>query len=137
MDESILTSIKKLLGISESDATFDLDIIMHISSVLMILTQIGVGPDSGFSIQGSSSRWSDFIGSAKNLEAIKSYVLLKVRLLFDPPLSSAVTEAMNRMISELEWRININADKPETTSTDTTSSEIGASVDSNGILTIG
>lgn len=108
--ESILNSIKKLLGLTEEYEQFDPDIIMHINSVFMILTQLGVGPKEGFSIRDSSSVWTDFIPENSNLESVKSYVYLKVRLLFDPPLSSVVTEAINRQINELEWRINVATD---------------------------
>lgn len=110
MEESILTSVKKMLGITESYTDFDIDIMMHINSVFMILTQLGVGPSSGFSITDKNSVWSEFLQKESNLEAVKSYVYLKVRLLFDPPLSSAVIESMNRLISELEWRLNIAVD---------------------------
>lgn len=108
--DSILTSIKKLLGIMEDYDHFDNDIIMHINSVFMILTQLGVGPPDGFFIEDSSVEWSEFTNGDINIEAVKSYVYLKVRLLFDPPTSSAVTESINRMIGELEWRLNIAAD---------------------------
>ena len=83
---------------------------MHINSVFMILNQLGVGPSDGFSITDKTAVWSDFISDNKNLEAVKSYMYMKVRLLFDPPLSSAVMECMNRMISELEWRLNSEAE---------------------------
>lgn len=102
--DSILTSIKKLLGISEEYTHFDPDIITHINTVLMILSQMGVGPSGGFRIEDETSEWIDFI-SDDNLEAVKSYVHLKVKLLFDPPLSSAVKESINQAISELEWRL--------------------------------
>lgn len=105
--ESILTSIKKLLGIDEEYENFDPDIIMHINSVFMILNQLGVGPSESFSIQDSSSVWSDFMPSGSNLEAVKSYMHLKVKLMFDPPSSSAVMDAINRTIAELEWRLNV------------------------------
>ena len=108
--ESILTSIKKIIGITEEYEHFDPEIIMHINSVFMILTQLGVGPSEGFSINDSSTTWDQFIPNGKNLEAVKSYIGLKVKLLFDPPSSSAVMEAMNRSISEFEWRLNIEAD---------------------------
>ena len=110
MNESILTSIKKLLGITEEYEHFDPDIIMHINTVLMILTQLGVGPTKGFSISDKTAAWSDFLPNDKNLEAVKSYVHMKVKLLFDPPLNSAVIECMNRLISELEFRINVAAE---------------------------
>lgn len=110
--ESILISIKKMLGIDEEYTHFDADIIMHINSVLMILTQLGVGPAEGFVIEDDTSTWVDFIpeANAAQLHAVKSYIYLKVRLIFDPPLSSAVVESMNRQISEFEWRLNVAVD---------------------------
>ena len=108
--DSILTSIKKLLGIAEEDENFDMDIVMHINTVLLTLTQLGVGPPDGFAIMADQARWSDFLSNSKQFEAVKTYVFLKVRLLFDPPQSSSVIEAMNRSISELEWRINLTAE---------------------------
>lgn len=108
--ESILTSIKKLLGIAEEYTHFDADLIMHINSVLMILSQLGVGPKEGFMIEDDSATWGDFVPWNSNYEAIKSYVYLKVKLLFDPPLSSAVIESTNRMISEYEWRLSVQAE---------------------------
>lgn len=108
--ESILTSIKKLLGIEEEYEHFDPDLIMHINSVFMILNQLGVGPSEGFSIQDSESVWTDFIPSGSNLEAVKSYIHLKVKLMFDPPAGSAIVEAINRTIAELEWRLNVAAE---------------------------
>jgi len=113
MEESILTSIKKLLGIMEEYEQFDTDLIIHINSVFSILNQLGVGPVDGFSIGDEKSVWSDFITDEKRLELIKSYTYLKVKLLFDPPLSSAVIESITRMTTELEWRINITADSVE------------------------
>lgn len=112
--ESILTSIKKLLGIDEAYENFDPDIIMHINSVFMILNQLGVGPSESFSIQDSNSVWSDFMPSGSNLEAVKSYMHLKVKLMFDPPSSSAVMDAINRTIAELEWRLNVASDELNT-----------------------
>lgn len=113
--ESILTSIKKLLGIDEEFTHFDNDIIMHINSVLMILTQLGVGPTNGYSISDSSETWSDFLGEdTVKLQSVKSYVYLKVKLLFDPPSSSAAIESTNRLISELEWRLQVSADPIDT-----------------------
>ena len=105
MNDSILTSIKKLLGITEEYEHFDQDIIIHINSVFMILNQLGVGPSNGFSITDKTAVWSDFISEGANLESVKSYIYLKVRLLFDPPTTSAVMESMNRMICELEFRL--------------------------------
>ena len=110
MYESILTSIKKLLGIPEDYEHYDADIIMHINSVFMILNQLGVGPSNGFSITDKTAVWSNFISDNDNLEAVKSYVYMKVRLLFDPPLSSAVMDCINKVISEMEWRLNVAAE---------------------------
>lgn len=117
ISESILTSIKKLLGIDENYTHFDADIVMHINSVFSILTQMGVGPANGFSISGKDETWSAFITDKPNIfSLVKSYVYMKVRLLFDPPLSSAAVESMNRQISEFEWRLFVAADPVEPTS---------------------
>ena len=113
--ESILTSIKKLLGIAEEYIQFDMDLIMHINSTLFILTQLGVGPPDGFAIKDASAVWSDFIGESK-IELVKSYTYLKAKLMFDPPSSSSVIEAINRQISEFEWRVMVEVDPIETTS---------------------
>lgn len=110
MDESILASIKKLLGIADEYEHFDMDIIIHVNSTFSILNQLGVGPIEGFSISDKTAKWSDFIQDAKKFELVKSYVYLKVRTLFDPPTSSSVLEAMNRSISEFEWRLNVAVD---------------------------
>lgn len=111
--DSILTSIKKMLGISEDYTQFDADLIMHINSVFLNLTQLGVGPASGFTIEDETTEWTDFINNNAQLQAVKSYIYLKVKLLFDPPLSSAVIESTNRMIAELEWRLNVAAESDE------------------------
>lgn len=112
--ESILTSIKKMLGIPEEYDHFDPDLIMHINSVLSILTQIGVGPSEGFRIEDDLATWGDFLDDDTDYEAVKSYVHLRVKLLFDTStLSSAVIESMNRMISELEWRLNTIAESKQ------------------------
>ena len=110
MDSSILTSIKKLLGIAEEDTSFDQDIIMHINTVFAILAQLGVGPTNGFSIEDDGAIWSDYLGNSTNLELVKSYIYMKVRSMFDPPTSSILADAMNKNISELEWRINTTVD---------------------------
>ena len=108
--ESILTSIKKLLGIAEDYTHFDNDIIMHINSVFLILTQLGVGPPEGFVIHDATALWTDFVADGKNLELIKSYTYLKVKIMFDPPLSSAVLDSTNQLIKEYEWRIQVASD---------------------------
>lgn len=108
--ESILTSIKKMLGIAEDYEHFDTDLVMHINSVFTVLNQIGVGPLKGFMISDKSAKWSDFLADDSQYELVKSFMYLKVKLLFDPPLSSSVIESMNRMISEFEWRLQVAAD---------------------------
>lgn len=108
--ESILLSIKKLLGISEDYDYFDEDLLIHINSVFAILSQLGVGPPFGFVVHDEDDVWTDFIGESQQLEFVKSYVGLKVKLLFDPPLSAAVIESTNRMINEFEWRILVAAE---------------------------
>ena len=105
--DSILTSIKKLLGITEEYEHFDQDIIIHINTALMILTQLGVGPSEGFFIKDKYALWSDFIPDVKTLEAVKSYIYLKVRMLFDPPTSSSLMNAMEQNMKEIEWRLNV------------------------------
>lgn len=108
--DSILISIKKLLGIDEYCDHFDTDVIMHINSAFATLNQLGVGPSGGFFITDNSQTWADFIGDRTDIEFVKTYVYMKVRLIFDPPQSSAVMESMNRTISELEWRLNVAVD---------------------------
>lgn len=108
--DSILTSIKKLLGITEEYTHFDQDLIMHINSVFMILHQLGVGPDDGFHIEDDTVYWQDFIPDSDQLQAVKSYMHLKVKLLFDPPASGTIMKAYEQMINELEWRLNVAVD---------------------------
>lgn len=108
--ESVLTSIKKMLGISADYTVFDNDIIMHINSVLMTLNQLGVGPDEPASITSEMDTWEKVFGDRKDIEAVKTYMYIKVRIVFDPPTSSFVLEAMNRTASELEWRLNVQAE---------------------------
>lgn len=112
MDNSILASIKKLLGLNPDYDDFDQDIIMHINSVFMILTQLGVGPSKGYAITDDSSTWDEYLPEDPILESVKSYMYMKVRLLFDPPTSSSAMESMNRLINEFEVRINIAAETP-------------------------
>ena len=110
--ESILTSIKKVLGIDEEYTHFDSDIIMHINTVFMILSQIGVGPSKGFRIASGEETWDDFIPNMeeKNLEATKTYIYDRVKLLFDPPTGSVVMQATKDAVNELEWRLNVAAE---------------------------
>ena len=109
--DSILVSIKKLLGIAADYTHFDPDIIMHINSAFSVLTQLGVGPPEGFRIDNDVKTWNDFISDTIRLDAVKSYVYLKVSLMFDPPTSSAILSARERQISELEWRLNVAAEQ--------------------------
>lgn len=109
--ESILTSIKKLLGIAEEYTHFDDDIIMHINSVFMTLNQLGVGPSSGFYIEDATAYWEDYITNPAKLQAVKTYMYLKVRLVFDSSsLGSATLAAYERQIQELEWRLNVGVE---------------------------
>ena len=113
--ESILTSVKKQLGIAEDYEHFDSDLIISINSVFSVLNQLGVGPEEGYSISDANANWSDFLPAGKKLELVKTYVYLKVKLIFDPPTSSAVMEAIKQNIAEQEWRILAVVDFPATT----------------------
>lgn len=125
--ESILTSIKKLLGIAEEYEHFDADLIMHINSVFMTLTQIGVGPSEGFYIEDEETIWEDYIADRNKLQAVKTYIYLKVRLLFDPgSVGSSTLASYERQIQELEWRLNMAVETSE--KDDYTSSAIPNSV---------
>jgi hypothetical protein len=116
--ESILTSIKKLLGITEEDEYFDADIIMHINTVFMTLTQLGVGPAEGFAIEDKTAIWTDFIENVSKLQAVKTYIFLKVKLVFDPAsVGSSTLSAYERTIQELEWRLNVEAESKATENT--------------------
>lgn len=108
--DSILDEIKTLLGIDEKDLNFDRELIMHINSVLMVLAQLGVGPVTGFKIVGDTETWDSFLDDREDLEIIKSYVYLKVRLLFDPPQNSFLVESINKQIEEFEWRIQLQVE---------------------------
>jgi hypothetical protein len=110
--ESILTSIKKLLLVPEEYEQFDADIIMHINSAFMNLTQLGVGPSEGFYIADEKDTWDEFIDFKNNpqMSFVKTYVAKKVQTLFDPPTSSVHMNALNAIISELEWRLNVAAE---------------------------
>lgn len=110
VSDSILSSIKKLLGIAEEHEQFDLDIIIHINSVFMILSQLGLEEFDRATISSKDDKWSDYVDIGI-LESIKSYVYLKVRIIFDPPTSSIVMETLKVMISELEWRLNLEVEQ--------------------------
>ena len=107
--ENILDSIKKLLGIDEMDSNFDQELIMHINSVFMVLNQLGVGPVGGFKISNEET-WTDFVGTRLDLESVKSYIYLKVRLLFDPPQNSFLIDSISNQIDEYEWRLQVQVE---------------------------
>lgn len=109
--ESILNSIKKMLGIPDEYSAFDEQIIIHINSVFAILNQLGVGSEK-FSISGPNDTWDDYINTDDDLdiEDVKSYIYLKVKMIFDPPSSGIAAEAFKSQIEEFEWRLNITSD---------------------------
>ena len=113
VQNSILKSTKKLIGIDPADTSFDDDLIIDINSVFVILYQMGIGPTSCFSITDETTTWADFVGELDVLEAVKSYIPLKVKMMFDPPTSSTVCDAIGRVISELESRLNYFCDPTE------------------------
>jgi hypothetical protein len=114
--ESILTSIKTALGIDKEYTQFDNEIIMHINSVFTTLTQLGVGPSEGFYIEDESAYWIDFIDDLTNIQAVKLYVFLKVKLIFDPAsVGSSTLASYERQIQELEWRLNVIAESNKET----------------------
>jgi hypothetical protein len=111
--DSILISIKTMLGLDEDYDAFDTDVIVHINSAIMVLTQLGIGPEEGFTVTSKDDAWDEFIGESTNLEAVKTYIYLKVRIVFDPPTSSFVMESMLNQIKEYEWRLNVQAEGGE------------------------
>lgn len=109
--DSILLSIKKMIGIPNDYNVFDTDIIIHINTVFDSLNQMGVGPEEGFSISDSSTEWSEFLTFGKNSEMVKTYMYLKVRMLFDPPSNGTLSNVLSEQIKEYEWRLLIFADQ--------------------------
>lgn len=112
--ESILNSIKKLLGMDEDYECFDTDIIMHINSVLMVLNQLGVGPERPYTIQGSDETWKDFLGEQYDYNMVKTYVYARVRLVFDPPTNSFLVDNLGNLIREYEYRLELQASSDKT-----------------------
>ena len=110
MEQSILKSIKALLGPDADYDPFDQDIIIFINAAISTLTQLGIGPSGGFRITGTRETWNDFIGSSVDLESVKEYIYMKVRIAFDPPTSSFVLSAYQDTCKELEWRLNVAVD---------------------------
>ena len=112
MEQSILTSTKKILGVEKDYTVFDLDIITHINSAFSTLTQLGVGPTAGFQIEDDTDKWEDFIyPTDPQYNSVKSYVYLKTRQLFDPPQTSYLITAVEKQILELEWRLNVHREE--------------------------
>lgn len=111
MTDSILTDIKKVLNIAETDDSFDTDIILHTNSVLAVLQQVGAIPDPGFEITGANEKWTDLIVDDGVAKLVKSYLGAKVALLFDPPGTSYHLKAKQEVAAEFEWRLHINGDE--------------------------
>lgn len=107
--DSILNSIKKLLGIDENYKVFDTDIIIHINSTFSILYQLGVGPEEPFKITSSEETWDSFLEDKTKIEMVKTYIYMKVKTMFDPPTGGYLT-AIQEQIKELEWRLNVSED---------------------------
>lgn len=110
VEQSILKTIKKLLGPDSDYNVFDQDILVFINSAIATLTQVGVGPSEGFRITGETETWDDFIGDDERIDFVKDYVFMKVKLMFDPPTSSSVLSAYQELCKELEWRLNVSTD---------------------------
>lgn len=111
MQSSILLTIKQMLGIPSEYTVFDDELVVFINSVLSALHQLGVGPENGFAISGENEQWDEYIGDSQLYENVKTYIYLKVRMMFDPPSSSYVLEAFKNQASEIEWRIYVQADE--------------------------
>lgn len=110
MDQSILNTTKKILGIDKTYTEFDVDIITHINSALSTLSQLGVGPAAGLMIDDDVKLWADFVDADVLLNPVKTYVYLRVRLLFDPPSTSYHLNAIQEQVRELEWRLQVTSD---------------------------
>ncbi len=110
MEESIFESIKALLGPDASYDVFDQDILIHVNTAISVLTQLGVGPATGFMVTGPDETWKDFIGDNKILQMVKTYIYMKVKMAFDPPANSSVLNAYNEACKEYEWRLNVEVD---------------------------
>ena len=109
--ESILGTIKKMLGIDDDDISFDVDIITLINPIIYALAQMGIGPSTGFIVVDKNNTWTEYIGSIPlNLEGVKTYIYLKTKLIFDPPTNTTTREALNRNTQELEWRMMLEVE---------------------------
>ena len=118
-EERILGTVKKALGVEQDVDAFDEALVMHINTALSVLAQLGAGPEDGLYITGNDVTWKQLIGENSLLSLVKTYVCQKVRLIFDPPLTSSVLDAMERSLKEMEWRIlavtDISADSGDVT----------------------
>ena len=114
MSTSILDTIKKMLGIDTAYTAFDVDIIVHINAAFSTLNQLAVGPTTPYFITDKTQTWNQFIGTAVGIESVKAYIWAKVKLAFDPPTTSFAIEALEKMCSEFEWRLNVKAEEPTT-----------------------
>lgn len=115
VEDSILNSVKKMLGIEPDYTDFDLDIMIQINAALFTLRQIGVGPSDGYEITGPNETYDDYLGEGnKEKNQIKTYLFCKTKLGFDPPQSSIVLEAFKQLIQEAEWRLNVQVDSSDT-----------------------
>ena len=110
MQDSILMTIRKLVCGDPYADHFDTDLLIHINACFSILNQLGVGPESGFVVTDETQSWSSYVADNRTLNMVKTYVTLKVKKIFDPPLTSSVLEAMDKEISQLEWRLNVAVD---------------------------
>lgn len=106
MENSILDSTKKILGLSSGYTSFDHDVITHINATFSVLNQLGIGPLDGFMIEDNMMTWDNFDTPPNQLNLIKTYMYLKVRMLYDPPGTSYLIESMNKQIAECEWRLS-------------------------------
>ena len=120
MQDSILMTIRKLVCGDPYADHFDTDLLVHINACFSILNQLGVGPENGFVVTDETQSWSSYIADNYILNMVKTYVTLKVKKIFDPPLTSSVLEAMDKEISQLEWRLNVAVDPVKPTSTSKT-----------------
>lgn len=108
MTESILDSVKKTLGLASDYTAFDPDVIMHINTVFVIFNGLGLGPTAGFQITDNTTTWDAYTSTNLNLNAVKSDMYLRVKMMFDPPATSFVIDATNKISQELEWRLNVD-----------------------------
>jgi hypothetical protein len=126
---SILTSTKKILGVEASDVDFDVEILTHINSVFSTLNQLGIGPEQGFMIEDATPTWDAFLGTDPRLNSVKTYMYLRVRMLFDPPQTSYLIDALNKQREELEWRLNVYCESTAWTDPSVTVPEEGGVLD--------